>query len=305
MPEDPTNKITHLFKYTSADTSLKILASGRVRFNSPCLFNDPFDFQTEHNVHFDIKELPQLIEKEIENIVYSRKEVCLDENNIWGKALILTRMRVKKHGYYAPELKHHLNLHSIPRICQDFEHLLTQLNLHWQKLLPRIRVFCMSETKDNILMWSQYADHHKGVVLKFKILSELDTPISIAQKVIYEQTPPACFSSIQIIEHLFGIKEIDLKKLAKNYGYIKSSIWSEEKEWRVWDIARETTHNLHKFGYYKLYPQELESIYFGCKIDNENKNKIIAAAKAFNPDITFYQAEKTTTTYGLIFKKVF
>lgn len=171
-------------------------------------------------------------------------------------------------------------------------------------MLPRIRIFCLSERNDNILMWSHYANYHTGVVLKFKIIPELDTPLSIARPVIYVPTPPFYFSATQIIEQILSIKKIetDLQKLNEHYTYIKSDVWAEEKEWRVWDIKPKNTSGW--YSDYKLYPQELETIYFGCKINVEEKNKIIQVAKQFNPNMTFYQSEKCSKTYGIIFKNL-
>lgn len=97
---------------------------------------------------------------------------------------------------------------------------------------------------------------------------------------------------------LRGIRQ----KLHWDYAYIKSAIWSYEKEWRVWDLLTEATPDLHSD--YELRPEELEAIYFGCKIDKENKKKIMDAAKAYNSNIAFYQAEKSESEFGLIFNEI-
>ena len=34
----------------------------------------------------------------------------------------------------------------------------------WKDFLPRLRVFSVTEEKDNLLMWAHYAKDHTGVV---------------------------------------------------------------------------------------------------------------------------------------------
>lgn len=299
-PFCPIHRRTYLYKYTSSKAALSIFKSGKVRYSSPLLFNDPFDIQTELVFDFDIDSLADIIHKEIEDIIFDRKEVEI-RNEGFGQALLLLREAVRSHGYYAEELRQFMDS-DLEFISSQINELRIGFNDIWQDYLPRMRVFSMSEVNNSILMWSHYADFHRGVVLKLNIIPELDSPLWITEPVIYKSKPPAVFKAKQWIEDVLSINPIDHKKLTREYARMKSDIWEYEKEWRVWDLPTENKEQL--FSDYTLYPEELGAIYLGCSMNDEIKNEIIRAARTFNPSVDFYQSEKSQADYGLIFKKI-
>ena len=72
---------------------------------------------------------------------------------------------------------------------------------HWRdKLLPGLRVFCVSEERDNLLMWAHYAQEHKGAVFEFWSLPEEDNPLSVAQPIEYVDSPPPFFTETEWME---------------------------------------------------------------------------------------------------------
>ena len=58
-------------------------------------------------------------------------------------------------------------------------------------MLPKLRVFCVSEVNDNILMWSHYAQYHRGVCIRLRVMPEVDNALCAAKKVIYTESPPS------------------------------------------------------------------------------------------------------------------
>ena len=55
---------------------------------------------------------------------------------------------------------------------------------NWRAQLPTYRILCVCEAVDNLLLWSHYADQHKGVVFQLECLKELDVPLLLAKPVI-------------------------------------------------------------------------------------------------------------------------
>jgi len=135
----------------------------------------------------------------------------------------------------------------------------------WQDFLPRLRVFSVSEKKDNILMWSHYADYHTGVVFKLNVLPDLDNPLCVAKPIIYKSKPPTFFTAKEWIDDIIGVKSIDHEKLSLEYAYIKSDVWSYENEWRVWDLLSKIEPKL--YSDYPLQPKEVGEIYYCKKCD--------------------------------------
>jgi len=303
MPDNKYSKHqrTHFFKYTSANTAWMILRNRTFRYSSPVLFNDPFDIQTEIKFDFSIDDFPKLVMEKIKEIVLSKKHVEFDEGNAWSKAIALLKEKVEKYGYYEEDIKS-ITLPLLEIMKNLLEDTRQKYNEAWRKFLPRLRVFSVSERKDSILMWSHYADYHTGVVLKLDMLPEEDNPLCVAQPVIYSPKPPIFFTEREWIDDIIGVKEIDHQKLYWEYAYVKSDIWSYEKEWRVWDLLPDVQSRL--YSDYPVYPKELDEIYFGCRIREEDRKAVVLSAKSINPEIRFFQGTKSNDRYGLDFKEI-
>ena len=297
----PKHDHQFFFKYTSASTALKIFKNRSFRYSSPLRFNDPFDVQTEISFDFNIDELPQIVMAEIEKIVQSPHQYPIQEDNEWGEAILLLREKVQEHGYRKKEIES-LFLPSLEFLKNIIVDLRVQYNRTWQSFVPRLRVFSVSTVKDEVLMWSHYAENHTGVVFKLAVLPELDNPLCVAGPVNYQNNPPIFFPIEDWIDDLVGIKEIDHEKLYWEFAYANSQKWRYEQEWRVWDLLPEAENKL--FSDYSFYPQEVNAIYFGCNTEKEIQKDITALAKEINEDVNFYQVEKVSDKYELKFNEI-
>jgi Protein of unknown function (DUF2971) len=91
-------------------------------------------------------------------------------------------------------------------------------DMHSQAL-TRVGVFCVSTKRDDILMWSHYADSHKGVCLEFDGMSRL---MAHAQKVNYsrKRVPINPYAD-------------DNMAMMEKAMLTKSEHWAYETEWRL------------------------------------------------------------------------
>lgn len=118
------------------------------------------------------------------------------------------------------------------------------------------KVLSLSETYDNILMWTHYANNHTGIVIGVNI--EENDNIYI-DKVEYKSKLPEFDSS----------KENDTnykKKFAKKVLMTKLLPWKYEQEIRV----------LSENNHVKV---KIKEIYFGCKIKDEDMETIKGCIK--------------------------
>ena len=158
----------------------------------------------------------------------------------------------------------------------------------------------LSKVNDSILMWSHYCYNHKGVCIGLNI-----------NKVL-ESVPPM-FGEIYIKPLVLEVQYQDIIKRSNGYKQsfyyqwqTKAKDWEYEQEVRlvmpnpspmyaaftqeqakhpkeIWDW-REIHH------YMPLNGECFESIYFGVKTDQSEKEKIIRyAQKELNPQIKLYQ----------------
>lgn len=103
-------------------------------------------------------------------------------------------------------------------------------------------VTCFSENYKNILMWSHYADNHKGFCIGYKkdILSKIKTPSGGSRLV-----------EVEYAEKMPSITELSTTKEINKLMVIKSTDWEYEKEWRLileYDKQIDRTQNGRKFS---------------------------------------------------------
>ena len=98
-----------------------------------------------------------------------------------------------------------------------------------KNILSEVGIVSLSRDPKNILMWSHYADFHKGFVVEFKIPKKL--PLSQRGNIDSWLFPLPITYSEQRPVYKYGIDNDDesLKKLLLT----KSDIWSYEQEERV------------------------------------------------------------------------
>lgn len=115
--------------------------------------------------------------------------------------------------------------------------------------LNKIGIHSLTESFDNILMWSHYANDHKGMVLEFDLAEDFDT-FKYALKIEYSEEYPT-YNFLDKNENEFsGL----LLRKAKG--------WEYEKEWRIIRTGGAFTYQAFK-------PKALTSIIFGCRAEPE------------------------------------
>lgn len=124
-----------------------------------------------------------------------------------------------------------------------------------------VKLASLSETNDNILMWSHYAANHSGICVEY-LMSEIINATSCIFPVIYSE----CMIGIS---QLYPRADIGIIKQFTT----KAHIWSYEREWRI--ISPNETNNYldsSEMGIkLKIKPNK---IYLGMNISSENEKMI-------------------------------
>jgi|WetSurMetagenome_2_1015567.scaffolds.fasta_scaffold194288_2 hypothetical protein len=115
---------------------------------------------------------------------------------------------------------------------------------------------CFSESYENTLMWSHYADHHKGLVLEFKFSKCF---VDFIHKVSYEKGFP--------IYNFDLLSESQFNALIYHMLVSKMIEWKYEKEWRILEDDEPKPRHFNK--------KELVSIIFGLETTDANIKEII------------------------------
>ena len=214
-----------LYKYQAYNIqNLDNLKNKCLWFSKPSGFNDPFDCS-----------IPYLLGEKSStewDILYEQvKKIWMDAKDQQNKELLA-------------------NLFENEKPSEDFKKsYILGYHLGWRKLVEdnfsQKGIACFSEKWDDILMWSHYADGHRGFCLEF------DTgfvPFSMAKQVHYSDLLP-----------LLPLEDGNAD-LIESLATTKSNNWCYEKEWRIFNEYGDVEYGLN--------PGALKGIYLGSEMSN-------------------------------------
>jgi len=157
------------------------------------------------------------------------------------------------------------------RVSSEFgKEKFSKLSLKLNELIDSYIFTCFSIDSTNILMWSHYADSHKGFCIEFK-----NSHIQ-AEKVNYTSKIPQ-ISLLELIKIEYGLKS-NIGNSLKSAFNTKLPIWKYENEYRHQPGDSMKQHRVGKDGLSGTndYTFEfIESVIFGCNMDTKSKNEII------------------------------
>jgi hypothetical protein len=134
-----------------------------------------------------------------------------------------------------------------------------------------LRICCFTTNKSNLLLWSHYADSHKGVCVEFDATKP---PISLAFKVHYSNKYPKAIYPPPSNQRVFVP------------ALTKSKEWEYEDEFRT--IFREDIDNPKIDGKSLiLNGDEILNVYLGAEIDTQLKEELLSIIlkSSFSPKI--------------------
>ena len=224
----------------------------------PSTFNDPFECKP----HFKWPDTPKHASDLRKHLVKVGIQLGLKRKQ--AKALISKNIRSYK----------------------DFEAIINQSS---QKAFNDIRISCFTETYENLLMWSHYADSHMGFCLEFDVTS---LPLSMAYKVKYQDDYPSLLYPMPCDER------------ALIPVLVKSEDWRYEDEFRVLlnDKTEIQPRNDGKSFY--LNGNEIKNVYIGCRMKEDMQKELLSmiGEGPFQPKL--WQVKPSQSKFNLEIKEV-
>lgn len=168
---------------------------------------------------------------------------------------------------------------------------LADLRSSIQERINRARMICFTECNDNILLWSHYANKHRGVCLEFDI-DKWKSHNKVLQfiQVIYKSNNER--PETKLTEESFNTLEF-----LKGAIFSKSLCWDYEQEWR---LAFDAWKN---DDFIKFLPDALTGVFFGVNSTKEDKEKILATVKASQCNPQIYDGSVHESQYMVSFTK--
>lgn len=157
----------------------------------------------------------------------------------------------------------------------------------FQRQLKNFGIVSLAESAADILMWSHYADNHKGICIELDRNKHNELGNSeVTSKVKYTKSYPSLNSKLLIDSDKFNSS---LQRVL----YTKSKQWEYEKEWRTFKPQGGTVYPL---------PGKIKSVTFGTRssqMDIEIVKKLIVGT-----EIKLFQAELKQGDFGIKYKKI-
>jgi hypothetical protein len=149
----------------------------------------------------------------------------------------------------------------------------------------RIQICSFSACYDSLLMWSHYADQHKGICIEYDFI-DCDEIRPFLQPVLYD-------------DKIFKIKSFDEMNAINNImaSIAKSKDWSYEKEWR---LTYFTETQLEKWKQKVTVPIP-KAIYLGTRFELNEKDVRLQLEEITNSmKIPIYKMNKHQSEYRLV-----
>lgn len=252
------NKSQIIYKYVNRADGLRILSENTLKFSSPFDFNDPFDCY-EELIKFDLT-------------------VAFIEELVQNGSLKLTEEDKK----LTPEKL----LEQVESVF-DFKNSVLKSIFH--NIKTELWISCFCREYNEILMWSHYADKHKGLCIGFNLDGLLETFKFIKSNVNY----PDNFSKVDYCANPEKALEYFVSTKAKN--------WKYENEIRL----RTNKENIEFIdnplkGITKISPKSISEIYIGNKTELTDCELSDIISKYGNNGIKIRKMKLNKNEYSLI-----
>lgn len=274
-----------VYKYTSLESAIKIIKSESVLLNNPAKFNNPFDSSIKINENEIQKAIDIVLNycavKEFFNLFLNDKLILTPCQRVIINFLKLEYRLMEFFMKKQPQYKSSPFINSfiykvlinnseakkhIENLQKEFkEKLFKEVEEYRDKIL----ISCFSKRNDSILMWSHYADSHKGVCIEYDITNDKN----FAEVMYSKKKLNLDITTIAeiILGYQFNSQPVDyenriLKNKILNPFLLKSIDCSYEEEVRCIVMCDKFDSNIYLGSenyFYKL--PKITKIYIGCK----------------------------------------
>ncbi|HMO16852.1 MAG TPA: hypothetical protein PKA63_01400 [Oligoflexia bacterium] len=269
----------YLYKYTTFETALNILKSGKLRFNSPLNFDDIHDIQTDPKIPLCQNELLKVIQDKYEEFVFFKERIPGVKGDI--NYVLNNMFKSIKRPETSPEILRERNLKTDLKIVEAIRVEHENIINFWKYIVRYFRVLCLTEYFDDPILWQEYGESRNGVLFKFNTDYFCDYYQKVG-KVIYVNEFPQIINLNQIANHLMGIQKLNKAKEISKLCFIKEKYkWCHQGEWRIVLLRSDWEgDNLKNFLRSELYDdfefpnKSLEAIFIDSSVIIRRKNEL-------------------------------
>jgi hypothetical protein len=227
-----------LYKYMSNSSyTVDCLEKNYLYCATPAELNDPFELWFVHSIH----------------------------KSTWEQIKEYIRHQAKKHNRPIEEFKKIYKKMGKDEFLNDIKENYVELN-------GKVRIVCLTKNYNSLLMWSHYANHHKGILVKVEF-----TGADAVYNVKYSLETPTFNPILRTLRNNF-----------ENVFLTKHVDWEYEKESRL--IVRDGTM-------LRLSKNAISEVVFGVRCEPSFKQKVETVLSGKN--VFYKSARKVEGKYSL------
>jgi hypothetical protein len=281
-------KVTKLYHYVNFDCErlAQIISQSKLYCCSPKDFNDPFDSKIQATFRGCTDDDFRFIYRDfIGKAIKPKLEPKQITERVEG---IIRNGDHRKH-----ENQEKLRDHTIKTLQKDID---------------KFGMICLTEERDDILMWSHYGGDHKGLCLEFD--KQLLDKNFICRKVNYFQRYPRYIEFYRRFvkaNETAGETENAANEATEDLGRFimcrKSKHWEYEHEWRI--IIPRQRIDLQKGDRFVSYPEGmLTGIIFGCNMTESQQAVIETLISKRSVKPILFKSRKNLNKFKLDIKEL-
>ena len=177
-----------------------------------------------------------------------------------------------------------VELGEIPEASDDkFETRL--LEFFNNKFISTARVVCISISFTTDALWENYAESFKGCVIGFRHIPRAFNSVPSSEKGYLLRTPASCWSGTDFL--LYGDTDQLRRSTIDAVCFTKKHHWAYQQEWRA--VTWRDEEGEAKFGDYKFYPEELESVTLGLSATADTESAVANLLREMYPNCRLYR----------------
>jgi hypothetical protein len=225
----------------------QILADNKLWFSSPASFNDPFDCKVGPLGAYDPAFLKALIaNRAATGVMPSAAEARLAEGDAGAYVEV------------AAQLQQRVDQCGILSLCED---------------------------RDNILLWSHYADMHRGICLEFATEKWPALKNYVLPVIYSHQRPSTNFT-----------QGWDKRRFFQDIALTKHKSWCYEREWRCIELKGK--------GLVNFPAAALTSVVFGCQVPCDRYQAVMGYIRRRIQRPATYRARMCQREFALVIEQL-
>lgn len=212
------------YKYTDAEGAKKILRDLTILYTTPGKFNDPFDCKIGLRMGYDHEKFGPLFIGKLYQLLWSNSRPELLE----GRPKRDELLRLWETGDNDEKIQF---IGKVQKSWERNEDLgkPDEGNETINRLMSKLRVFCVSAIHDDLLMWAHYADKHAGAVIKLR-MPKNPPGCWRFKKITYSDDFPIHNTTEQMVDNMLCLWRPNPEETVSKLLFTKSRHWKSMSE---------------------------------------------------------------------------